>query len=200
MKKINKYSRLAGYLEKIYDRLNADFFEGALKRPVITIQNTPKAYGHYTVQEVWVVDGTELHEINIGAGTLNEPVEIIISTLVHEMCHQYNEEVLGVQDTSRNNVYHNENFKTAAENHGLTVKWIKGRGYSCTSASDRLLKWIDENDLNDILLYRKTIPQNIKMNKSNSRRYVCPVCDTKIRATKTVRVICGDCMIMMMER
>ena len=45
MKELTKYSRLAGYLEKLYDKLNADFFDGELDRPVITIQSTPRAYG-----------------------------------------------------------------------------------------------------------------------------------------------------------
>ena len=39
MKEISKYSRLAMYLEKLYDRLNEDFFSGELERPVITIQS-----------------------------------------------------------------------------------------------------------------------------------------------------------------
>ena len=46
MKELSKYSRLAGYLEKLYDKLNDHFFAGQLDRPVITIQSTPRAYGH----------------------------------------------------------------------------------------------------------------------------------------------------------
>ena len=49
MKELTKYSRLAGYLEKIYDKLNADFFDGKLDRPVITIQSSRRSYGHYTL-------------------------------------------------------------------------------------------------------------------------------------------------------
>ena len=39
MKELTKYSRLAGYLEKLYDKLNSDFFNGDFDRPVITIQS-----------------------------------------------------------------------------------------------------------------------------------------------------------------
>ena len=46
MKELSKYSRLAGYLERLYDKLNEHFFDGQLDRPVITIQSTPRAYGH----------------------------------------------------------------------------------------------------------------------------------------------------------
>ena len=48
MKEITKTSRLAGQLEKLYNLLNADFFGGVLEPPVITIQSTPRAYGHFT--------------------------------------------------------------------------------------------------------------------------------------------------------
>lgn len=187
-------------MDWLYDLINRDFFEGQLNRPVITIQNTPKYYGHYSVADVWSVDGDNVHEINIGAGILDMPIEIIISTLIHEMCHQYNNEIIGVQDTSRNNVYHNEHFKKTAESHGLIVeKSSRGRGYSQTYASERLLEWIISNDLNEIFLYRKTIKNNNQKKKGNSIRYVCPICEMKIRATKKVKVICGDCMVQMLD-
>ena len=69
MKELSKYSRLAGYLEKLYDKLNDHFFDGQLDRPVITIQSTPRAYGHYTLYDAWSVKGEGRKEINIGAGT-----------------------------------------------------------------------------------------------------------------------------------
>ena len=90
MKEITKYSRLAGYLEKLYDKLNAAFFDGELERPVITIQSSSRSYGHYTLYDAWSVKGAGYKEINIAAGTLNRPIEEVIATLLHEMSHQYN--------------------------------------------------------------------------------------------------------------
>ncbi|MEY8403211.1 hypothetical protein AALA54_07725 [Oscillospiraceae bacterium 44-34] len=49
MKEIVKTSRLAGQLEKLFNKLNSDFFNGELQTPVITIQSTPRAYGHYSM-------------------------------------------------------------------------------------------------------------------------------------------------------
>jgi len=65
MKELSKYSRLAGYLERLYDKLNDHFFDGQLDRPVITIQSTPRAYGHYTLYDAWSVKGAGRKEINI---------------------------------------------------------------------------------------------------------------------------------------
>lgn len=51
MKQTVRTSRTAGYLEKIFRSLNADSFNGELEEPVITIQDTPTAYGHVTVSK-----------------------------------------------------------------------------------------------------------------------------------------------------
>ena len=38
MKELTSYNRAAGYLNKIFDLLNARYFENALSRPTITIE------------------------------------------------------------------------------------------------------------------------------------------------------------------
>lgn len=44
MKQLTTYNRAAGYLNKLFDLLNQQFFESELSKPTITIQSTPKAY------------------------------------------------------------------------------------------------------------------------------------------------------------
>ena len=53
MKALVKTSRVAAQLEKLFRMMNADFFDGKLEMPIITIQSTPRAYGHYSVSPVW---------------------------------------------------------------------------------------------------------------------------------------------------
>lgn len=213
MKKLDKYSRLAGYFEKLFDKLNESFFDGELDRPVITIQSTPKAYGHYSLYDAWNVNGDGKRELNIGAGTLDRPIENIISTLLHEMCHQYNDTILHIQDCSRGGTYHNRRFKETAEERGLIVTKSEKYGYSTTTPSNLLLNWILENDVKDILINRNdystfritggnTTSGSIfpsGTSKNNSRRYTCPCCHMIVRATRSVNVICGDCLTVMLE-
>ena len=72
MKKLTSYNRAAGYLNRIFDLLNEEYFENELTRPVITIQSTPRAYGHFSLRDdTWVSVTGNSHEINIGAGTLS---------------------------------------------------------------------------------------------------------------------------------
>ena len=210
MKEISKYSRLAMYLEKLYDKLNHDFFEDTLERPVITVQSTARAYGHYTLYNAWSIKGEGYRELNIGAGTLDRPIENVLATLLHEMCHQYNDVVLNVQDCSRGGTYHNRFFKETANSHGLTVSKTEKYGYSRTEPADTLLEWILNNNIQEIQLCRNDMPMVVPvigkgiggtptvsgsgMTKSNSRRYVCPECGMIVRATRDVNVLCGDCM------
>lgn len=53
MKETTKTSRAAGQLEKMFRQLNQDSFGGELEEPIITIQSTPRAYGHVTVCKTW---------------------------------------------------------------------------------------------------------------------------------------------------
>ena len=216
MKEISKYSRLAMYLETLYDKLNHDFFDDTLERPVITVQSTARAYGHYTLYDAWSVKGEGYHELNIGAGTLDRPIENVLTTLLHEMCHQYNDVVLNVQDCSRGGTYHNRLFRETAESHGLRVTKTEKYGYSRTEPADELLEWILNHNIQEIQLCRNDLPMMVpavgKVGtipgsdavctkiKTTSRRYVCPDCGTIVRATRLVNVICGDCMCGMVER
>ena len=98
MKELSTYNRVAGYLNRIFDLMNQEFFESTLSRPTITIQSTPKAFGHFSLREdTWISKNGQSHEINIGAGTLARPIEEVTATLLHEMVHYHNF-VNGVQD------------------------------------------------------------------------------------------------------
>ena len=209
MKQLTSYNRVAGYLNKVFDLLNAEFFESELSRPTITIQSTPKAYGHFSLREdTWVSKLGGTHEINIGAGTLSRPIEEVAATLLHEMVHYHNY-LHGIQDCSRGNTYHNRKFKAAAEERGLIVSHSDKYGWSHTSPSDRLLEFILDNDLTDILINRNEfggfritgtgthsgtlaiggeVPR-----RSSSRKYMCPCCGMSVRATRAVNIACLDC-------
>lgn len=210
MKEMSTYNRIAGYLNRIFDLLNAEFFEGALSRPTITIQSTPKAYGHFSLRDdTWISKKGSSHEINMGAGTLSRPIEEVTATLLHEMCHYYNF-VNGIQDCSRGGTYHNRRFKEAAESRGLLIDHDPRYGWTITTPGDRLLQFCLDNDLTDILLNRNegygvrptgtgthsgagapTIAPIAK--KSSTRKYVCPCCGMSVRATRAVNIACMDC-------
>ena len=216
MKQLTSYNRVAGYLNKVFVLLNAEYFESALTKPTITIQSTPRAYGHFTLNDdTWVSTIGGSHEINIGAGTLARPIEEVCATLLHEMVHYYNY-VNGIQDCSRGNTYHNKRFKQAAEQRGLAVTHSDKYGWSHTEPTEELLDFVIENGLTDILINRNeqgffrvgggtgTHSGGADITgrpprTSSTRKYVCLCCGMSVRATRTVRIACIDCAEQMVE-
>ena len=213
-KEIVKMSRLTGSLETLFRKLNHSFFEDKLEMPVITVQSTPRAYGHVSVESIWTVHGEEKkRELNIGAGTLDRDIEYTVCTMLHEMSHLWNMEILNVQDCSRQGTYHNKFFKATAESVGLIVTKSDKYGWAHTAPSDSLIEWILDNDIQEIKLNRNEGGVRItggnntgnsngaagKIGNSHSTKYQCPACGNSVRATKKLNVICGDCMETMLE-
>ena len=212
MKELVRTSRVSGYIEKMYRQLNADKFGGELEEPIITIQSTPRAYGHVTCGKVWKSKDNFRYELNIGAGTLDRPIEETVSTLLHEMVHIYNL-MHDIQDCSRGNTYHNKKFRDKATEVGLVIEHDKKIGWSITSPSENLMDYIITQGWTDILMNRQEslritgisggngsstgTTEKPPKKPSSTRKYICPHCGMSVRATKDVRIMCVDCMELM---
>lgn len=212
MKETVKTSRTAGYLEKMFRKLNEHYFNSTIEEPIITIQSTPRAYGHVTISKAWrKSNGDRRHELNLDAGTLDRPIEEVVATLLHEMVHLANLQA-GVQDCSRGGTYHNRKFKAAAEACDLQIDYDPRIGWSVTSPTEALIEFIVDEGWDDIHMGRTdgsaarapgrgspsgagTPPTTPK--KSSTRKYICMNCKMSVRATREVNLICGDCMVKM---
>lgn len=216
MKETVKTSRSAGYLEKIFRVLNREYFEDALEEPIITIQSTPRAYGHVTVGKAWrKSNGDQRHELNIGAGTLDRPIENVVATMMHEMVHLYCMQER-IKDTSRGGAYHNRRFRDIATAKDLDISYDARIGWSITEPTEKLLDFVIGQGWQDVHMGREegwrpanggsfggphsggTAPA-LPPKGSNSRKLVCPCCGQSVRATRDVNILCGDCFRKMVE-
>ena len=216
MKATTKMSRAVGQLEKIYNCLNEDFFEGGLPVPIITVQSKPGTYGHCTVSKVWQKKEDKTYELNIAAEVLNYPIEETLDTMIHEMVHLYGREN-DIKETSRGGKYHNGKFKAEAEKRGLTCHQAGQYGWN-TRAGDNLVEYAINKGWNEIQIGRNSLPPIMRTGAigiensdnggekedggkrpSSTRKLVCPCCKASVRATKKVNNICGDCMEKMTE-
>ena len=213
MKKTVKTSRSAGYLEKMFRTINADSFSGEIEEPIITIQTTPGAFGHVTVNKTWKRGEEWRHELNIAADWLDRPIENVVATMIHEMVHLYNMQK-GIQDCSRGGTYHNKKFRDEAEKHMLKIDKHDKYGWTITSPTDELLEYILLQGWEELEMSRgvhwgiggssggkvsggSSGPQDgaTKPKGSNSRKYVCPGCGAIVRTTRNLEIICKPCML-----
>ena len=185
-----KISEATAFLEQAYIVLNNQYFGGQLPPVVITVQSSPKAYGHYTTWDAWHTDTDGYREINLGAETLNQPIENLIAVMVHEMTHHYCA-VNGIKDTSRGGTYHNKKFKEVAEGTGaVTIGYDPRIGHSPTTPTPALIAFIEEQGWKGVDLSRNTPEKATRGRNNGVRKYVCPECGCSVRATKVVHIAC----------
>lgn len=169
MKETTKMSRAVSQLEHIYNNLNADFFAGELPVPIITVQSKPGTYGHCTTAKVWQRKDGGAYELNI-----------------------------------------------AAEAHGLTCIPCGQYGWN-TTPGENLVEYALSKNWNEIKIGRSSLPPFIRTGAaegttqagastlpggkrpSSTRKLVCSQCGQSVRATKKVNILCGDCMMQMVE-
>lgn len=193
-------------LQRVFILLNELYFNSELERPIITLNTdtTPGSYGWITVNKVWSSkEGEWFREINLCAEHLHRNTELLISTLLHEMCHLYNIQQ-GIQDTSRGGRYHNVKFKTTAEKYGLLVEKSEKYGYCITKPTPELMKLVSEHVRGECFeLERVKTSKRGKSGggKQSMRKYSCPICGLIIRASKDItgKLMCVDCEEIFVE-
>ncbi|MBO6267121.1 MAG: SprT-like domain-containing protein [Synergistaceae bacterium] len=187
-------------LESIFDKLNVIYFEGKLPRPVITVQTTPKAYGHCTTKKIWKTgeeNGEAMYEINLGAEFINRPKEQTCCTLLHEMVHLYCTEN-DITDTCQHGRYHNKTFKAECEARDMTVEYDRANGYAHTAPTDAFKAKLEEAGVDLTVRFARIMPKaKKKAEREKAHKYVCACCGQEVRTTSELSLICGVCEVPM---
>ena len=192
-----KMSDVVTKLENLFDLLNAAYFEDKLPKPVITVQSTPKFYGHCSTKKIWKSENDARYEINIGAEFLNRPSANTAATMCHEMVHLYclvNE----IQDTCQKGRYHNKTFKAEAEARDLEIGYDRTVGFSHTNPTEAFKKTLEDNGFVLEVPFARVMPEEkAKAEREKPHRYVCPVCGQEVKTTADLSLICGICEVAM---
>lgn len=135
---MNAYAavELTTALAKVWDAIRCQHPEV----PSVVLLAAPNPHGHRGVlghfaalrwQALSGAAGKHLHEVVVVAEHLNRSAEDVVGTLLHEAAHALNFE-RGVKDCSRSQ-YHNQHFKAAAEEIGLSVDQVPHYGFARTA-------------------------------------------------------------------
>lgn len=193
-----KMSETIQSLETIFDMLNAIYFEGKLPRPVITVQTTPKAFGHCSTKKIWKAGENEgMYEINLGAEFINRTKEETCATLLHEMVHLYCNEN-EIAETCQKGRYHNKTFKAECEARDLEVEYDRANGYSHTIPTEAFKAKLTEAGVDLTVRFARIMPKaKAKAERAKAHAYVCPLCGQTVRTTGDLSLICGVCEVPM---
>ena len=88
--------------------------------------------GHFTAERWQAKQPGALAEIFVGGEGLVRGARRVLATLLHEAAHGLAHK-RGIKDTSRQGRYHNQRFKTIAEELGLEVEHHPSLGWSLTT-------------------------------------------------------------------
>lgn len=192
-----KMSDVITKLENLFNILNKAYFGDELPKPVITVQSTPKTYGHCSTKKIWKSENEAMYEINIGAEYLNRPSANTAATMCHEMVHLYCLES-EINDTCQKGRYHNKTFKAEAESRDLEVDYDRTNGYTHTAPTPKFEQTLKDNNFTLEVLFARVLPeQRAKREREKANTYVCPICGQKVKSTAELNLICGDCEVPM---
>jgi hypothetical protein len=208
-KKLNNYRRTVQYLQKIYNLINDEYFNGELEEITLTVQESVRSYGHVSVSNTWFTDDKAMKELNISANYLRRDITEVVTTLIHECSHIWNMQH-DIKDTSNGYIYHNKNFKKTAEELGkIQIDRHEKYGWTISTPTEETIDFCIRNGLEDIQIGRQDsfsfggftggtsgngTPIAPKTRKpSSTRKYICPCCGNSFRATKEINVMCMDC-------
>lgn len=194
-------------LNLAYDFFNKELFGGKLPSCLITMQRKSKARGYFCPDrfESRKESKFHVHEIALNPKFFNDRTDLdILSTLVHEMCHVWQQEF---GSPSRNN-YHNKEWAIKMDEVGLTPSNTgeeDGRrtGQSMSHYVEKGGKYEKAANVffasHSPMLFQDS-PEGLKPKVNrNKTKYVCLSCGLKAWAKPSATLICGNCKVEMEE-
>ncbi len=183
-----RYRELASLLHEWAGRCNHEFALG-IETPAIQIDVTRlRAYGTYRRGR----NGFGLrHEVTVNACYLDRPLANVLTTLLHELLHEW-QELHGQPGSGR---YHNVQFQQKAREYGLVVDQ---RGCTLGVVSGPFIELLARYgvDASTVLL----IPQNGEQRRrgeSKMKKWSCGC--TNVRAAVELEAECLKCGRMFQE-
>lgn len=187
-------------LNSAYEYFNKNLFDGKLPACLITMQRKSKARGYFCPErfETRKEEASYCHEIALNPAHFKDRSdEEIISTLVHEMVHLWQEEY---GHPPRKN-YHNREWAEKMEEIGLIPSNTEEEGGRKTGQS--MSHYIDPNGkyTRQAGAFLATVPPLSYQDRpvikpttksKNKVKYTCPKCGMNAWGKEDISIVCGN--------
>ncbi len=183
--------------EGMFAYFNTKLFAGELPACLLNFSRKSKTRGFFAPKR-WEKGQEVRHEISLNPSTLKarEPIEVA-STLVHEMCHLWQQEHGKPSRTG----YHNREWSEKMESVGLTPSDTGAEGGSKTG--QKMTHYITPGGVFEKAF--KDMPANYllpwvceerdekKARAKNKIKYTCPGCSANVWGKRGIGIVCEDC-------
>ena len=178
-----------------FDLFNQELFDGALPPVWLQLRNKPGSYGYFQPNKWASADGSLIDVISLDSRTASErPLKELLSTLAHEMCHQY---VCRVINDGKATGGHGGDWRREMLRIGLPPIQIGATWRSATHsiASDGLFAEVfakHEAQL-QALPWQECVKQLNRGRSLDRVRFQCPSCGSNAYARAAALLMCGNC-------
>lgn len=183
-------------LQVAADLFNRELFAGTLPPVFITMVNKPGCYGVFSPNRYVNREGLEIDQIGLDATTaIERPLAELLSTLVHEQCHQAVYEQSGRQSSGG----HGPQWRSLMESVGLPPVRIGTSWKAATHQIDPAGRFAQVVEAHAAVL--KELPwQEASRSAASGKgtgvdrvRFQCPSCAALAWARPAAELLCGTC-------
>jgi hypothetical protein len=185
--------------QRAYDFFNRELFSGRLPQVLVTLQRHANTRGYFSPQRFkGRVEKQTVHELALNPDTFTGRTdEMILSTLVHEMCHVW-QETYG--EPSRRG-YHNRQWAAKMQAVGLQPSSTGEEGGMETGQAmshfilpdGRFAKAYMKLAESGLQLHWQSVQAVGNAKISSKRKFTCPQCRQNAWAKPGASLLCGHC-------
>jgi hypothetical protein len=185
--------------QQAYDFFNRELFSGSLPQVLVTLQRHAKTYGYFSPERFnGRIDKTAVHELALNPDGFHGRTDgLIHSTLVHEMCHVWQQ----THGTPPRRGYHDRQWAAKMREIGLKPSSTGEAGGKETGQSmshfiipdGRYAKAYAKLAATGFALHWQSVPASARAKKPSKVKFTCPECGQNAWAKSTAQLLCGEC-------
>jgi ribosomal protein S27AE len=185
--------------QNAYDFFNGELFADSLPQVLVTLQRHARTYGYFSPERFsGRIDEIAIHELALNPDNFTGRTDaLILSTLVHEMCHVWQQ----THGKAPRKGYHNRQWAAKMREIGLQPSSTGEEGGAETGQSmshyilpeERYAKAYARLAATGFQLHWQSLPASARVTKPNRMKFTCPDCGQNAWAKLDARLICGAC-------